>query len=101
MFHLVKVHFFGMLKKKGIYTKYLCLLSKKTPGLFNLGAQIRCAQNQYTAVKVGLKYPLITFGNRLINIAQRSLSRRRCLSFKEQKRKRKLCNINYYVSIIH
>ena len=100
MFHLVIVHFFGMLKKKGIYTKYLCLLSKKTPGLLNLGAQIRCAQNQYTAVKAGLKYPLITLGSKLINIARRSLSRRRGLSFKEQKRKKKLCNTNY-VSIIH
>ena len=89
-----------MLKKKGIYTKYLCLLSKKPPGLLNLGAQNRYAQNQYTAVKTALKYPLITLGNRLINIARRSLSRRRCLSFKEQKRERKLCNINYYVSII-
>ena len=29
------------------------------PGLPNLGAQIGCAQNQYTAVQTDLKYPLI------------------------------------------
>ena len=28
------------------------------PGLPNLGAQIRCAQNQYTAFQTDLKHPL-------------------------------------------
>ena len=52
-------HFFGMLEKKSIYTKYLCLLSQiSAPGLPDLGAQIRHAQNQYTAVQTDLKYPL-------------------------------------------
>ena len=30
------------------------------PSLPNLGAQIRCAQNQYTPVQMDLKYPLST-----------------------------------------
>ena len=29
-------------------------------GSRNLGAQIRCAQNRYTAVQMDLKYPLLT-----------------------------------------
>ena len=47
-----------MLKKKYIYMKYLCLLSQKkfSPGLTNLGAQIRCAQNRYIAAQTDLKY---------------------------------------------
>ena len=55
--------FFGMLKKKGIYTKYLCLLSQTFffQDLPNLGTQIRCAQNQYAAFQMGLKYPLTHF----------------------------------------
>ena len=60
MFQVRVVHFFGMLKKKSIYTKYLCLLSQKFfPGLPNLGSQNRCALNQYTTVQTDLKYPLI------------------------------------------
>ena len=31
-----------------------------SPGSRNLGAQIRCAQNRYTAVQMDLKYPLLT-----------------------------------------
>ena len=31
------------------------------PGLPNLDAQIRCAQNQYTPVQSDPKYPLATF----------------------------------------
>ena len=52
------VHFFGMLKKKSICMKYLYLFSQKkfSPGLPNLGAQIKCAQNRYTAVQTNLKY---------------------------------------------
>ena len=40
--------------------KYLWLLSRKMffPGLHNLGAQIRCAQNWYITVQTDLKYPL-------------------------------------------
>ena len=34
------------------------LIKKFFPGLPNLGAQIRCAQNWYTAVQTDLKYPL-------------------------------------------
>ena len=57
-FHLGVVHFFGMPKKESIYMKYLCLLSENFffPGLPNLGTQIICAQNQYTAVQTDLKY---------------------------------------------
>ena len=49
------------LKKKSIYTKYLCLLSQKYffPGLSNLGDQIRSAKNRYIAVQTDLKYPLV------------------------------------------
>ena len=52
-FHIRVVHFICMLKYKSIYTKYLCLFSQKKifPGLRNLGAQIRCVQNRYTAVQ--------------------------------------------------
>ena len=52
-FRIKVAHFFGMLKKKSIYTKYLCLLPQKCffPGLRNLGAQIRCAQNRYNDVQ--------------------------------------------------
>ena len=46
-------------KKKSIYMKYLCLLSQIfRPGSPNLGVQIRCLRNRYTAVQAGLKYPL-------------------------------------------
>ena len=60
-FHIRVVHFFGMLKKKSICMQYLFLLSQKAffPGLPNLGAQIRCAHNRYTAVQTDLKYPLV------------------------------------------
>ena len=52
-----------MLKKKSIYTKYLYLLSQFfSPDLPNLGAQIRCDQNRYTAVQTDLKYPLTCQG---------------------------------------
>ena len=45
------VHFFGMLKNKSIYTKYLFTLTKKIfPGWPNLDGQIKCPQNQYAAV---------------------------------------------------
>ena len=55
------MHFFGLLKKKSIYTKYFCLLSQKffPPDLPKLSAQIRCAQNWFTAVQVDLKYPML------------------------------------------
>ena len=48
-FHVKVVHLFGMLKKKSIHAKYLCLLPQEIfyPGLPNLGSQIRCAQNRY------------------------------------------------------
>ena len=54
----------GYAKKKSIYTKYLCFLSQqffttKVGDLTNLGAQISCAQNRYTAVQMDLKYPLL------------------------------------------
>ena len=51
-FHIGVVHFFGMLKKE----KHLHEISMFTftkifsQGLPNLGAQIRSAQNRYTAV---------------------------------------------------
>ena len=54
-FHIRAVHFFGMWKKKSIFTKYLFTF----PGLPNLGAKIRCAQNRYTAVQTDPKYPLL------------------------------------------
>ena len=62
MFHLSVVHFDGILKKKSICTKYLCLLSQKNffPGLPNLSVQIRCDQNRYTAVQMDVKHPLGT-----------------------------------------
>ena len=42
-----------------MYLHQICLLSQNKffPGLPNLGAQIRCAQDRYTAVKTDLKYP--------------------------------------------
>ena len=51
-------HFFGILKKNSTYMKYLYLLSQNffSPRLTWFGAQIRCAQNQYTAVQADLKY---------------------------------------------
>ena len=59
MFHIRVVPFFGMLKKK-VFTQNICLLSQKKfiLGLPYLGAQIRCAQNRYTAVQTALKYSL-------------------------------------------
>ena len=59
-FHIRVVHFFGMLKKKSIYMKYLLLLSQKfPPGLPDLGILIRCVQDWYTALRTDLKYPLM------------------------------------------
>ena len=60
--HIRVLHFCGILKKKSIYTKCLCLLSRNKffPGLPNFRAQIRCAQNWYTAVQMDLKYRLPT-----------------------------------------
>ena len=54
-FHVRGLHLFSMLKKK---SKYLCVFSQNifSPGLPNLGAQIRCAQNRYTAAQIDLKY---------------------------------------------
>ena len=56
-FHIKVVHLFGMLKKKSIHAKYLCLLPQDIfyPGLPNLGSQIRIG---ITAVQIDLKYPL-------------------------------------------
>ena len=73
MFHIRIVHFFGMLKKeKSIYTKCLCLLSEiSPPGLPNLGAQIRCVQNQCNTVQMDPKYSLET------NTKQRCIKNKR------------------------
>ena len=64
MFHIRVVHFCDMLKMK-VFTQNICLLSQKnfSLGLPNLGAQIICAQNWYTAVQMDLKYPLGFFDN--------------------------------------
>ena len=80
-FHVRVVHVFVMLKKESIYTKhlwntfiksfflyfflslylYLYFLNEELNLVFlpNLGAQIRCAQNRYTALQTDVKYPLI------------------------------------------
>ena len=55
-FHIRVVHCFGMLKKKSI--TQICLQGFFSSGLPNLGSQITCAQNWYTAVQIDLKYPL-------------------------------------------
>ena len=77
-------------------------LTKHVQDLYNLSMQ-------YNDLK-SLLYSNsgIVLGNTLINIAQRSLSKRRYLSFKTKKlkhklikRKRKPCNINYSVPIIN
>ena len=49
-------------KKKGL-TRNICLLSQKNffPSLLNLGAQIGCAENRYTAVQIDLKPPVVHF----------------------------------------
>ena len=47
--------------KKNKYLQKLSMSTftkKKFPSLPNLGCQIRCAQNQYAAVQLGLKYQL-------------------------------------------
>ena len=51
------VHVFGMLKKKSTQNIYVTFTKCFSPGLLNLGAQIRCAWNQYTTVQMDLKYP--------------------------------------------
>ena len=50
-------HVFGMLKKKSTQNIYVTFTKRFPPGLLNLGAQIRCAWNQYTTVQTDLKYP--------------------------------------------
>ena len=57
--HIRVEHFFGALKKKIIYTKYINFYKKELlKGLLNLGAQIRSAQNRYIDFQIDLKYPL-------------------------------------------
>ena len=51
------VHVFGMLKKQSTQNIYVTFTKCFPPGLLNLGAQIRCAWNQYTTVQMDLKYP--------------------------------------------
>ena len=47
-FHIRLLYFFGMLKKKSIYTKHVYFYIIFFPDLPNLAAQIRCTQNQCT-----------------------------------------------------
>ena len=48
------LHVFGMLKKKSTQNIYVTFTKLFSPGLLNLGAQIRCAWNQ---CQTDLKYP--------------------------------------------
>ena len=60
-FHIRVVHFFGILKSK-VFTRNIYVYFHKKRfflGLPNLGAQISCAQNHYTADQIELKYPLL------------------------------------------
>ena len=43
---------------QNIYVYLLTFTKNFSPCLLSLGAQIRCAQNQYTADQTDLKYPL-------------------------------------------
>ena len=47
-------------KEKFLHEISMFTFTKKvfSPGLPDLGAQIRCAHNRYPAVQTGLKYPL-------------------------------------------
>ena len=48
---------FWYAKKKVFARNWFLFRRSFFPGLPNLGSQIRCAQNRYTAVQIDLKYP--------------------------------------------
>ena len=50
-------HVFGILRTKSTQNIYVIFTNSFSPGLLNLGTQIRCAWNQYTTVQKDLKYP--------------------------------------------
>ena len=62
-FHIRVLHFFGIFKKKSIYTKHLCFLSQNffSQAYLILGAQTIYAQNRYNAIQTDLKYPLAEY----------------------------------------
>ena len=54
-FHIRVVHLFGMLKTKHLHEISMFTFTKVFSHAYLILAQIRCAQNRYTAVEADLK----------------------------------------------